>query len=43
MKGRSVWKRGREEVSSSGNVYNSSVSIPNVFVADDEVQSRSHK
>lgn len=41
VKGRSVWKKGGEEVSSSGNVYNSSVSIPNVFVADDGVQSGS--
>lgn len=43
VKGRSVWKKGGKEVSISGNVYNSSVSIPNVFVADDEVQRCSHK
>lgn len=43
MKGRSVWKKGGKEVSISGKVYNSSVSIPNVFVPDDEVQSCSHK
>lgn len=30
-------------MSISGNVYNSSVSIPNVFVADDEVQSCTDK
>lgn len=30
-------------MSISGNVYNSSVSIPNVFVSDDEVESCSHK